>query len=445
MAVIAAFGANALARAENPSVDPVRQRAEELAEAASRRFTELTEQKHLAQAQTSPPAATRTPQADDPWTVLLEWLDRSNRDYQSIMRRLSAGSSTIAQAPMSPPAPKEAPPPAPAPTSKPETEAQSEGGDWLTRSSKQFQSIMRRLSEAAVPPRKWDPVAEAEKKSAAPAAPAVEEPERTAQVEPPKASPPQPGASPEAAKQADAKKAEEERVLAQTRRAEAAKREAEVKKTEEALKAEQARKMAEAKKAEDTAKAEQARKMAETKKAEDTAKAEQARKMAETKKAEDTAKAEEAKKAAEIRNAELATKVEQARKAAEGKKAERVAKAEEARKAGEARRAERVERTKEAKRVAQARRAGSRIRKVSSRERSRRQRSRSCESAGEQIEAPGWYVVQAGDTLWSIAHRHYGAGSRYRRIYAANRRHLSGPNRIWPCQRVYLPRPTHKA
>jgi len=409
MAVIAAFGANALARAENPSVDPVRQRAEELAEAASRRFTELTEQKHLAQAQTSPPAATRTPQADDPWTVLLEWLDRSNRDYQSIMRRLSAGSSTIAQAPMSPPAPKEAPPPAPAPTSKPETEAQSEGGDWLTRSSKQFQSIMRRLSEAAVPPRKWDPVAEAEKKSAAPAPPAVEEPERTAQVEPPKASPPQPGASPEAAKQADAKKAEEERVLAQTRRAEAAKREAEVKKTEEALKAEQARK------------------------------------MAETKKAEDTAKAEEAKKAAEIRNAELATKVEQARKAAEGKKAERVAKAEEARKAGEARRAERVERTKEAKSVAQARRAGSRIRKVSSRERSRRQRSRSCESAGEQIEAPGWYVVQAGDTLWSIAHRHYGAGSRYRRIYAANRRHLSGPNRIWPCQRVYLPRPTHKA
>ena len=71
--------------------------------------------------------------------------------------------------------------------------------------------------------------------------------------------------------------------------------------------------------------------------------------------------------------------------------------------------------------------------------------SRSCETAGTQVEPPGWYVVKQGDTLWSIAERHYGAGWRYKRIYAANRRHMHNPHRISACQRVYLPRVMRRA
>ena len=66
--------------------------------------------------------------------------------------------------------------------------------------------------------------------------------------------------------------------------------------------------------------------------------------------------------------------------------------------------------------------------------------ARSCSAAGAQARVPGWYVVRSGDTLWAIAARHYGAGPRYTRIYAANRRSIRSPHRIFPCQRVYLPK-----
>ncbi len=51
----------------------------------------------------------------------------------------------------------------------------------------------------------------------------------------------------------------------------------------------------------------------------------------------------------------------------------------------------------------------------------------------------GMYVVRRGDTLWGIAKRHYGKGSKYRRIYGANRRRIRNPNRIYPRQRLYIP------
>jgi len=55
-----------------------------------------------------------------------------------------------------------------------------------------------------------------------------------------------------------------------------------------------------------------------------------------------------------------------------------------------------------------------------------------------EAKRPRTYVVRPGDTLWAIAKRHYGAGSRYRSIHAANRR-LRSPHSIHACQRVYLP------
>jgi len=50
----------------------------------------------------------------------------------------------------------------------------------------------------------------------------------------------------------------------------------------------------------------------------------------------------------------------------------------------------------------------------------------------------GMYVVRRRDTLWGIAKRYYGKGSKYRQIYRANRRKIRNPNRIYPGQRLYI-------
>jgi nucleoid-associated protein YgaU len=50
----------------------------------------------------------------------------------------------------------------------------------------------------------------------------------------------------------------------------------------------------------------------------------------------------------------------------------------------------------------------------------------------------GIYVVRRRDTLWGIAKRYYGKGSKYRKIYRANRRKIRNPNRIYPGQRLYI-------
>jgi nucleoid-associated protein YgaU len=68
-----------------------------------------------------------------------------------------------------------------------------------------------------------------------------------------------------------------------------------------------------------------------------------------------------------------------------------------------------------------------------------------CAAAGASIPLPGWYVVAKGDTLWGIARQHYGAGRRYKRIAAANRRRLRNADPIPPCKRLYLPRGSRRA
>jgi nucleoid-associated protein YgaU len=49
-------------------------------------------------------------------------------------------------------------------------------------------------------------------------------------------------------------------------------------------------------------------------------------------------------------------------------------------------------------------------------------------------------VVRRGDTLWQIAQRHYGDGTKYTQIFRGNRKQIRDPNWIYPSQRFELPR-----
>ncbi len=49
------------------------------------------------------------------------------------------------------------------------------------------------------------------------------------------------------------------------------------------------------------------------------------------------------------------------------------------------------------------------------------------------------YTVRKGDTLEKIADKVYGDSKKWRRIFEANRDRLSGPNRIYPGQKLAIP------
>jgi len=49
------------------------------------------------------------------------------------------------------------------------------------------------------------------------------------------------------------------------------------------------------------------------------------------------------------------------------------------------------------------------------------------------------YTVQSGDTLWSIAKKHYGEGSKYMEIFEANKGLLKDPDHIYPGQELVIP------
>ncbi len=52
----------------------------------------------------------------------------------------------------------------------------------------------------------------------------------------------------------------------------------------------------------------------------------------------------------------------------------------------------------------------------------------------------GQVVVQPGNSLWRIARREYGQGTRYTHIFSANREQISNPDLIYPGQIFTLPR-----
>lgn len=54
-------------------------------------------------------------------------------------------------------------------------------------------------------------------------------------------------------------------------------------------------------------------------------------------------------------------------------------------------------------------------------------------------KSTGSYVVQKGDTLWSIAKKHYGSGTQYTKISNSNKNIIKNPNLIYPGQKLNIP------
>ena len=65
-------------------------------------------------------------------------------------------------------------------------------------------------------------------------------------------------------------------------------------------------------------------------------------------------------------------------------------------------------------------------------------RDASCRYAGQKLKRR--YVVARGDSLWRISEKYYNRGSKYPRIYKANRDRIADPDLIYPCQRFRVPK-----
>ena len=65
----------------------------------------------------------------------------------------------------------------------------------------------------------------------------------------------------------------------------------------------------------------------------------------------------------------------------------------------------------------------------------------SSEKSRETNNSPkgGTYTVVKGDTLWGIAKKFYGKGSKYTTIYNANKDKIKNPNLIYPGQVLTIP------
>ncbi|MCW2308709.1 peptidoglycan-binding protein LysM [Rhodobium gokarnense] len=57
----------------------------------------------------------------------------------------------------------------------------------------------------------------------------------------------------------------------------------------------------------------------------------------------------------------------------------------------------------------------------------------------EAADPAVFHTVAKGDTLWAIAEKHYGNGSKYTAIFEANRPMLSDPDKIYPGQVLRIP------
>lgn len=60
-------------------------------------------------------------------------------------------------------------------------------------------------------------------------------------------------------------------------------------------------------------------------------------------------------------------------------------------------------------------------------------------TVNKAADASKYHTVEKGDTLWKIAERAYGNGSKYPAIFEANKPMLSHPDKIYPGQVLRIP------
>lgn len=60
---------------------------------------------------------------------------------------------------------------------------------------------------------------------------------------------------------------------------------------------------------------------------------------------------------------------------------------------------------------------------------------------GEQVAGDdAFYVIQKGDTLWKIAEKAYGNGAKYTAIVDANKEVIKDADKIFPGQKIRIPK-----
>ncbi len=440
--VALALSEPAVAQGGPTADDPIRRQAEELAKEASKKFGEVLQgQGKDAAVATAGRQASQPPERS--LGLLVYWLDYSEHQYRGIIRRLALDGAHWGWDPGT--------------------------VGWLKRSNQEFQGIMQKLARAGGPARQWDPVADAEARhrqgAPAPTPPPqaspggevaagerraprpgdgqpktqdashAEAPSRVASAEPPRQGQvrPEGAEGPARAKQARGEAPPEaggrSRQRAAATRAAAAKT-----KTDDQAVPSNDRHGGPAAPAANPMIEKSARAPGSALREAPATAVARGREAPTPRSAEPSAAALQASKAAE-ENARLAAAAAPSRAATPAED-------------GSATRArDGVAVQRRASSIAQRPGSTQKASKGSQGQKKRKGRrgpgegSQRCALAGVAASLPGWYVTKAGDSLWTIAKRHYGSGARYRRIYAANRsRLLKGPDWILPCQRLYLPR-----
>jgi len=61
-------------------------------------------------------------------------------------------------------------------------------------------------------------------------------------------------------------------------------------------------------------------------------------------------------------------------------------------------------------------------------------------AVGDEVVEAVFYTVKKGDTLWAIAKKQLGNGTKYTAIFEANRPMLTHPDKIYPGQSLRIPK-----
>jgi len=61
-------------------------------------------------------------------------------------------------------------------------------------------------------------------------------------------------------------------------------------------------------------------------------------------------------------------------------------------------------------------------------------------NAPAPVAEPEYYVIKSGDTLWKIAEKFLGNGSKYPEIFEANREVIEDPDKIFVGQKIRIPK-----